>query len=116
MAKKLRWNFTIYFVAPDAAPVNVTGHYKNSTAINVSWGLIQNEKRNGIITGYAVLYRKKSSSEDWKREGLGPLTRILLVGNLLFYTIYEFKVAGKTSGGEGPFSNPVDIRTDADGK
>lgn len=37
------------------------------------------------------------------------------IGGLAYYTIYEFKVAGKTAVGQGPSSSPVDIRTDAYG-
>ena len=41
--------------------------------------------------------------------------KTISTGRLEYYTVYEFKVAGKTVIGQGPFSSPTDIRTDAYG-
>ena len=89
----------------------------SSTSITASWQLPPTDSRNGIITGFNLFYRKKSS---------GGSTSIIIINNgtirtkvvtgLDKYTEYEFQVLGFTSVGDGTNSSVVVERTKEDGK
>ena len=89
----------------------------SSTSITASWQLPPPDFRNGIITGFKLFYRKKSS---------GASTAIIIITNgtihtkdvtgLDKYTEYEFQVLAFTSVGDGTNSAVVVGRTKEDGK
>eukprot|EP00795_Rhopilema_esculentum_P002629 gene2630-826_t len=99
---------------PHAPPVNLRGNYKNSTAIQLYWEPVPEEHQNGRITNYTVKYREKMANTGWKNLTVSSPIMQLVVCDLDFYTLYEFKIAASTSVGLGPFSNVTEIRTDAD--
>ena len=104
------------FSGPDAPPANLKGKYVNSTAIEIEWGLVPEEDRNGIIRRYVVNYRAKGSLLGWKEISAAHPTSTLRIAGLQQYTIYEVKILAWTSIDKGPFSNVTEIRTDADCK
>ena len=89
----------------------------SSTSITASWHLPPTDSRNGIITGFKLFYREKSS---------GGSTAIIIINNgtirtkvvtgLDKYTEYEFLVLAFTSVGDGTNSTVVVGRTKEDGK
>ena len=92
----------IYFfqiIVPDHGPLDLASFNISTTAINVSWGLIPKEYRNGIIIGYRVHYH-----DNMRHSGsvtLPASQRYITLNNLLSYTVYNISVAGLTKIGEG---------------
>ena len=82
----------------------------------VRWGSIPISKRNGILTGYAIQY-KKTDENVWS-DVMSNTTRKRekVVTGLVQHTAYEFRVAGMTSGGIGKYSPIFNETTNEDGK
>ena len=109
--------FTFLIAVPSQAPSNFTVTSSNSTSITASWQLPSADARNGIITGFKLLYRKK--------DALGLPTTVIFnnatirtrdVSGLEKYTEYEFQLLAFTSVGDGPKSSVHIERTKEDGK
>ena len=97
---------------PSAAPSGFTVTAKTSTSITASWQLPLEDDRNGIITGFKLFYKKKSSSGSPTQLNInGGSTLTKVVTGLDEYTEYEFQVLAYTSIGGGPKSNPKSTRT-----
>ena len=88
----------------------------SSTSVRASWQLPAENSTNGIINGFKLFYKKRSS--------LGPGTVLLIksaavlnkvVDGLDKYTEYEFQVLAFTSVGDGKNSSVVVNRTKEDG-
>ena len=95
-------------------PRSVRGNFLSATEIFLEWDNIPIEDQNGLIIAYNITYKMKHSADVWEST-MNSTSRTVSIKGLAYYTIYEFKVAGKTAVGQGPFSSPVDIRTDAHG-
>ncbi len=80
------------------------------------WDVIPLDDRNGIITAYNISYRKSDTSDPWQSGSVDAATFFFNATELDNYQFYDFKIAGFTVVGIGPFSNIITIRTDADGK
>ncbi len=113
----LIWAFN-YFLAPSQAPSSFTMSSLSSTSVKASWQLPPVGSRHGIITGFKLLYRRKSSGDDSLTiltiESNSTLTRD--VTGLHKYTEYEFQVLTYSFVGNGPKSSVEPVRTDEDGK
>ena len=93
----------------------------HSSLINVSWGAVPCQHRNGEITGYIVMYRKYRSREGEGGGGQGNRQtqeeRIMVDGHTATiddldpFTEYSVMVAGVNSAGTGQFSEPVTMAT-----
>ena len=84
----------------------------DSSSINISWGEVSCQHRNGEITGYVVVYRKVSSSGSEERrqtqEGMVIVNgQTATIDNLDPLTEYSVMVAAVNSAGTGVFSEPV---------
>ena len=85
---------------------------KSSTSITTSWQLPPESDRNGVITGFKLFYKKKSSSGSQtvvRVESASTLTKVVI--GLDEYTEYEFQVLAYTSKGDGPKSSPKSATT-----
>ncbi len=102
--------------APSAGAAAVRGQNISSTAIRIYWDQVPAGDRNGIITGYNISYRSSKSTDEWQTHLVSTSPLSFTASGLEKYHLYEFKIAGITVIGMGPFSSLVDIRTDADGK
>nr|XP_058953353.1 uncharacterized protein LOC131780773 [Pocillopora verrucosa] len=100
---------------PSQPPSNFMVNATSSTSVGASWQLPAENSRNGIIKGFKLFYKKKSSSV--------PGTVLLInsesmlnrnVTGLDKYTEYEFQVLAFTSTGDGPKSSVVVKRTKED--
>ena len=87
-----------------------------STSIVVRWGSIPTRKRNGILTGYAIKYKKKDENVWFDVLSNTATVRQKVVTGLVQYTVYDFRVAGMTSGGIGKYSPIYHERTSEDGE
>ncbi|PFX30135.1 Protein sidekick-2 [Stylophora pistillata] len=101
--------------APSKAPANVSVTAKSSTSFIVSWQPPPENGRNGIITGFKLFYKERSSEGTATTvtiNGEASLRRD--VSGLNKYTEYEFQVLAFTSAGEGPTSAVKVERTKED--
>ncbi|XP_065064517.1 neogenin-like [Rhopilema esculentum] len=99
---------------PDVAPPNLAAVKQSSTSILVTWRTFSDLTLwNGIGVGFEIQYKiKTGTSSPWLSIIIGSVgDRGSTVTELKKYTIYEFKVAGRTSKGSGVFSAPVEERT-----
>ena len=83
-----------------------------SSFINISWGEVPCQHRNGEITGYVVVYRKVLRSGNRERrqtqEGMVIVNgQTATINNLDPLTEYSVIVAAVNSAGTGVFSEPV---------
>jgi hypothetical protein len=108
---------TCSIAAPSKAPSGFTVTATSSTSITASWQLPPADSRNGIITGFKLVYKKKGSAGSPTIESINSgstLTKVLT--GLDKYTEYEFQVLAFTSVGDGPKSSLETMRTMEDGK
>ena len=106
-------------LVPDGAPPNLAAVKQSSTSILVTWRTFSDLTLwNGIGVGFEIRYKIKTGTwNPWLSIIIGSVgNRRSTVTELKKYTIYEFKVAGRTSKGNGVFSAPVEERTMEDGK
>ncbi|XP_049577112.1 protein sidekick-1 isoform X1 [Syngnathus scovelli] len=100
---------------PSGAPVNVTADAVSSTKILLTWSPVPQERRNGAILGYKVLYSEKDSQRPpTVLLAEGERNASLLLGALRKYTVYSLQVSAFTRMGDGPPSSPVILRTKED--
>ena len=105
----------MYFSAPSAAPVDVQGHHKSSTSIQVQWGNVPAADQNGIILRYTVTYEALPDGSPLTKEVSAPTMQATLTG-LNEYTIYSITVFATTSKGNGNISAPIIVITDEGSK
>ena len=105
------------FVAPQAPPENVTAVAVNGSSIRVSWGSVPKDKRNGIITGYRVLFgsRTLKNVTNGTRQVRGTRNSVV-IGDLEMFVTYSFRVQARTKIGRGNFSEPVNQTTTQTGR
>jgi len=101
---------------PGLAPTTFILTPLNSTSVRASWQLPSANSIYGVILGFKLMYRNKSSAAD-------PLTVITIdsnstltreVAGLGKYTEYEFQVLAFSSVGNGPESPVKVVRTNED--
>ena len=105
-----------FFLEPSSPPENVQGHNSSSTSISVKWDEVPAEKQNGEILNYTVMYGKTGGGEAEKRKQVNSPSRNVQLTNLAKYTSYSIRVLAATVKGDGPPSNPIQVRTDEDSK
>ena len=90
----------------------------SSTSVRASWQLPPVDSRHGIITGFKLLYKRKSQAADSPTiltiKNNSTLARN--VTGLHKYTEYEFQVLAYSDVGNGPKSSVVLVTTNEDGK
>ena len=69
--------------------------------LEIEWGPISSEDAHGILLGYNVRYRIYNSSNSFTNHSVNANTRVFTITGLKKVTIYEVKVTGRTSVGEG---------------
>ena len=98
---------------PSAAPLNLQGRPMSSTEILVQWDEVPEDKQNGEILQYTVLYRKTGGGEQ-KTSRVN--SRSVKLTGLAKYTVYSITVVAATIKGDGPASSAVTVRTNEDSK
>jgi len=86
-------------LVPTKPPANVKVVSSTLSSINVSWGQIPINDRNGVILGYVVFYREGTSG-SWTESVAGLVYSQILTG-LISGKSYSVKVAGYTKTGRG---------------
>lgn len=82
----------------------------------ISWGDVAFSDRNGIITDYIVTLMKTSTGAWISTDLLPQGQHSYAKTGLKYWTVYDVIVSARTSVGQGPSSNPIQIRTDEDSK
>ena len=101
------------FIGPGAPPQNVIGYNTSSTSINVTWNEVPEDKQNGDIIRYTVMYNKTTNVIN-KSEVTQISEKVLELKGLDKYTIYDIRVLAATKIGDGPASDPMKVQTDED--
>ncbi|XP_020608187.1 receptor-type tyrosine-protein phosphatase S-like isoform X4 [Orbicella faveolata] len=98
---------------PDDPPQNVRGENSSPTTILVMWDEVPADKQNGIITGYTIIYKSQTENNNGNVE-VNASVRQTELTNLKECVNYNITVLASTVKGDGPNSDPIDVRTDQD--
>ena len=106
---------------PSGPPQPVSTSDVTSTSINVSWGPVPADDRNGIILGYKLNYRALPNGGivteflniSSKQEDEGGTKTLQTLNE---FTNYSIDVLAFTIIGDGPASVPKFLRTQEDSK
>ena len=92
-----------------------------SSSIDISWGEVPCLHRNGEITGYVIMYKKKGVNGGGRQMSRQTQeVRIMVDGHTATIddldplTEYSVMVAGVNSAGTGQFSEPVTVVTESE--
>ena len=99
----------VFNAAPTGAPRDVVPSM-TSRSINVTWGEIECIERNGMITGYTVVFQEQGGANVTGNI----VNRTFSAGGLTPGMNYTFQIAGVNDAGTGVFSN-FTITTDEEG-
>eukprot|EP00794_Sanderia_malayensis_P007839 gene7839-8688_t len=99
--------------APSGPPQGSKARPRSSTSIEVFWNPPLPHLRNGLITGYNIMYTPVRGSVPSILSVDGSKRNAMLTG-LRKYTKYTIWVSSKTAVGEGPPSNKFELFTDED--
>ena len=106
---------------PTGAPANFMVNVGETTSqsIKLSWGKVKESDRNGIITGYKVVYQELpnggSNTAHVSVEEEKERTATTLCG-LRQFTSYSIRVLAYTVKGDGPPSPEKTVQTKEDSK
>lgn len=97
--------------APTAAPASFMTYEITDAKIALKWKEISTEYRNGIITGYSIMF-KKTTAKLWQEIKVPAGKTTWTTDALILSTSYELMIAGKTAGGIGNYSDVIVVKTD----
>ena len=100
----------IFHVAPTGVPRDVTP-FMTSRGIIVTWDTIECIERNGIITGYTVVFQELGGVNVTS----STVDRTFSATELTHFTSYTFQVAGVNDVDTGPFTNLLTVITAEEG-
>ena len=110
-------SLNISLSAPSLPPENIVSQKINSTSLNIRFGLIPPDDRNGVIAKYLVNIRQLNVDTLWTTYEVveNGQTKSIDIGGLEKWRDYEYTVAGCTlvCGVESPIAIK---RTDQDCK
>lgn len=112
---------------PGAAPQDVQAIVRSSSSITVQWLPPPMDKHHGQIIYYKVRYQEvEEHLEEENPVVLEKLYEIssesqnlpyeLTIEHLQKWTTYRIQILAGTKVGDGPLSDPIDVRTKEDGK
>ncbi|XP_046760516.1 receptor-type tyrosine-protein phosphatase S isoform X19 [Gallus gallus] len=96
--------------APASAPRNVQGRMLSSTTMIIQWE--EPVEPNGQIRGYRVYYTMEPDQpvSNWQKHNVDD-SLLTTVGSLLEDETYTVRVLAFTSVGDGPLSDPIQVKT-----
>ena len=103
---------------PSMPPDITAGFNLSSTSLTIEWSRVPPEFANGILLGYVITYQisiEADSSQNVPKE-LEPGVLSKNITDLLVYTEYCVRVAGRTRIGTGIWSECFNITTDEEGE
>ncbi|XP_037557275.1 tyrosine-protein phosphatase Lar-like isoform X4 [Dermacentor silvarum] len=95
---------------PGSAPRNLQARTLSSSTVVVQWD--PPKEPNGQVMGYNVYYTTQPSipTQSWNAQTVDN-NQLTTISNLTPQTIYTIRVQAFTSRGPGPFSSPVQVKT-----
>ncbi|XP_044124295.1 receptor-type tyrosine-protein phosphatase S isoform X11 [Bufo gargarizans] len=96
--------------APASAPRNVQARMLTSTTMIIQWE--EPVEPNGQIRGYRVYYTMEPVQpvSNWLKYNVDD-NLLTTIGNLLEHETYTVRVLAFTSVGDGPLSDPIQVKT-----
>ncbi|XP_074143788.1 tyrosine-protein kinase Mer isoform X2 [Sminthopsis crassicaudata] len=102
--------------APSASPLNVTVFLnKSSNNLEVRWKKPPLKRQDGELMGYMVSYTWQGVESSEHSEEVDQDDSFAFISVLATNTTCTVKIAVVTTGGVGPFSDPVDVFIPANG-
>lgn len=103
---------------PSMPPDITAGFNLSSTSLIIEWTRIPPEFVNGILLGYTITYQRSTEAGSPQNVPieLKPGEFSKNITDLLVYTEYCVRVAGRTRIGTGNWSECFNITTDEEGK
>lgn len=98
---------------PTSAPVGLIIISQSSNSLTLSWMAPPLERQNGLITGYSINITNADTGASMLLSSTG---NSIAVGELSPYTSYLCSVAAQTMVGLGPYTTPITVTTNEDGK
>ncbi|XP_041525269.1 receptor-type tyrosine-protein phosphatase S isoform X6 [Microtus oregoni] len=96
--------------APASAPRNVQARMLSATTMIVQWE--EPVEPNGLIRGYRIYYTMEPEHPvgNWQKHNVDD-SLLTTVGSLLEDETYTVRVLAFTSVGDGPLSDPIQVKT-----
>lgn len=98
--------------APTGTPQNLLPYNVAATSIQLTWDLPVDSEQNGHIISYSI----NMTTETGERATFTSSVTNYTFQNLEPYKIYEFTIAAETAIGRGPFTPPLQVRTQESGQ
>ena len=98
-------------LVPSSPPLDVENISSSFDEIQLRWKTIPLDEVNGILLGYYIRYRLTGSG-SWKRKRVPPFVLETTIPNLSENSLFEIKMSGYNSKGEGPVSPVLIVKTD----
>ena len=113
-------------VAPDGAPRNVTAINRTNDSITISWGPVEENLMNGILSGYEIFWKEVDSNVNGtiirklvgkrrKKRNADTQENIYKITDLKVYTNYSVQIAAYTVA-LGPYSNETYLMSGEGGR
>ncbi|KAI6655488.1 Phosphatidylinositol phosphatase PTPRQ-like isoform X5 [Oopsacas minuta] len=96
---------------PSAAPQNVTGTPESYLSIFVSWYPIPVIHQNSLVINYIVYYQGQEHDKSEGKQSVDDFKTDTIITLLKPDEVYSIIVAAENSGGIGPLSVPIYVRT-----
>ena len=102
-----------FFAVPSQAPRNFKVVGVNPNSIEVQWSPVPPQYIQGVLSGYRVQYKRKSSflSNNGKSLTVNSSVTAVQIRILEANTKYVLTVAALTRKGPGPYSGEVQAQT-----
>ncbi|XP_039623041.1 LOW QUALITY PROTEIN: receptor-type tyrosine-protein phosphatase S [Polypterus senegalus] len=96
--------------APASPPRNIQARMLSPNTMIVAWD--EPEEPNGQIRGYRIYYTMDPSKpiNSWQKHNVDD-SRLTTIGSLVSQETYTIRVQAFTSVGDGPFSEPIHLKT-----
>lgn len=106
------------FSVPSASPTILQIKNITSTSVQVNWSRVPEDSLQGLnLSGYSIFYRERSEAFlPNKLRSVPEYTTATTIHDLKKYTDYSLRILAFTANGNGVPSNPVEFKTDEDGK
>ena len=108
-----RYTVLLIFLAPSGSPVSTQARAINSTTIELRWELPPPDEQNGIVTSFLI---NITVTETKATYIVNATDNAVNITELHPHYSYSLAVAAVTTGGTGPYSQPVSAVTHEDGK
>lgn len=110
--------FLFACLVPSVSPTILTIRNETSTSFFLLWTPVPSIYLKGKnLTGYSIFYKQRTADylPDQMKAVTGDKTSTIVEG-LKKYTDYSARILAFTASGNGISSNPIDFKTDEDGK